>query len=141
MGRPFSGNVVRDVWLGDQGAPCPPPDSRTHTQTTIVVLVVGGAQYRTGSHCQCVQPAPFPAQAGYPALRSDLPGMSDSPGELPSFEDTASQIAAAIDGFQQGPPGVECVARWGRYDGASASLLYEDTTHHARSAGPALLSP
>jgi uncharacterized protein len=110
-------------------------------QSTGVVIVVGGAQYRTGSHRQFVQLARFLAAAGFPVLRFDLPGMGDSPGELPSFEDTAPHIAAAINGFQHRHPGVERVVLWGLCDGASASLLYVDATYDARIAGLALLNP
>lgn len=117
------------------------PTAGTATESIGVVIVVGGAQYRTGSHRQFTQLARFLAQAGFPVLRFDLPGMGDSPGELPPFEATAPHIAAAIDGFQQRHPGVERVVLWGLCDGASASLLYVDTTHDVRIAGLALLNP
>lgn len=117
------------------------PPAGTPSQRTGVVIVVGGAQYRVGSHRQFVQLARFLAAAGFPVLRFDLPGMGDSPGDLPSFEDTAPHIAAAIDGFQQQHPGVERVVLWGLCDGASASLLYVDATHDSRIAGLALLNP
>lgn len=117
------------------------PPEPTPTQPTGVVIVVGGAQYRAGSHRQFVQLARFLAHAGFPVLRFDLPGMGDSPGELPSFEHTAPHIAAAIDGFQQRHPGVQRVVLWGLCDGASASLLYLDATHDPRIAGLALLNP
>ncbi len=133
------------LWLHGEGfdmlgiVSLPPAD--TPTQNTGVVIVVGGAQYRAGSHRQFVQLARFLAKAGFPVLRFDLPGMGDSPGELPSFEDTAPHIAAAINGFQQQHPGLERVALWGLCDGASASLLYVDATHDPRIAGLALLNP
>lgn len=117
-----------------------PPES-TPMQPTGVVIVVGGAQYRAGSHRQFVQLARFLAKSGFPVLRFDLPGMGDSPGELPSFEDTAPHIAVAINGFQQSQPGVQRVVLWGLCDGASASLLYMDATHDTRIAGLALLNP
>lgn len=117
------------------------PPASTPTQRTGVVIVVGGAQYRAGSHRQFVQLARFLADGGFPVLRFDLPGMGDSPGDLPSFEDTAPHIATAINGFQQHHPGVERVVLWGLCDGASASLLYVDATHDPRIAGLALLNP
>ncbi len=117
------------------------PPATTPTQPTGVVIVVGGAQYRTGSHRQFVQLARFLADAGFPVLRFDLPGMGDSPGDLPSFEDTAPHIAAAINRFQQQHSGVERVVLWGLCDGASASLLYVDATHDPRISGLALLNP
>jgi uncharacterized protein len=133
------------LWLHGDGfdmlgiVSLPPAD--TPTQNTGVVIVVGGAQYRAGSHRQFVQLARFLAKAGFLVLRFDLPGMGDSPGELPSFEDTSSHIAAAIDGFQRQHPDVERVVLWGLCDGASASLLYVDATHDPRIAGLALLNP
>ena len=117
------------------------PAAGTPTQRTGVVIIVGGAQYRVGSHRQFVQLARFLSAAGFPVLRFDLPGMGDSPGELPAFEDTTPHIAAAINGFQQQYPGVERVVLWGLCDGASASLLYVDATHAPRIAGLALLNP
>ena len=117
------------------------PPATMPMQPTGVVIVVGGAQYRTGSHRQFTQLARFLAAAGFPVLRFDLPGMGDSPGELPSFEDTAPHIAAAINGFQEQHPGVQRVVLWGLCDGASASLLYADATHDPRIAGLALLNP
>lgn len=117
------------------------PAAGAPTQRTGVVIVVGGAQYRAGSHRQFVQLARSLSAAGFPVLRFDLPGMGDSPGELPSFENTAPHIAAAIGGFQQQHPGVERVVLWGLCDGASASLLYVDATHDPRIAGLALLNP
>jgi len=117
------------------------PPAEKPVQGTGVVIVVGGAQYRTGSHRQFVQLARFLAEAGFPVLRFDLPGMGDSPGDLPSFENTAPHIAAAIDGFQQHCPAVEQVVLWGLCDGASASLLYVDASHDPRIVGLALLNP
>lgn len=117
------------------------PPAEKPVQGTGVVIVVGGAQYRAGSHRQFVQLARFLAKAGFPVLRFDLPGMGDSPGDLPSFEDTAPHIAAAIDGFQQCCPAVQRVVLWGLCDGASASLLYVDASQDPRIVGLALLNP
>lgn len=117
------------------------PPAEKPAQGTGVVIVVGGAQYRAGSHRQFVQLARFLAKAGFLVLRFDLPGMGDSPGDLPSFENTAPHIAAAIDGFQQCCPAVQRVVLWGLCDGASASLLYVDATRDPRIVGLALLNP
>jgi exosortase A-associated hydrolase 1/exosortase A-associated hydrolase 2 len=106
-----------------------------------VVIVVGGAQYRVGSHRQFVLLARHLAQAGHPVLRFDLPGMGDSAGQDIGFEDTAPHIAAAISALQQHCPGVERVVLWGLCDGASASLLYTQATADPRVAGLALLNP
>ena len=73
------------------------PAPGTPTLRTAVLIVVGGAQYRAGSHRQFVLLARRLAAAGYPVLRFDLPGMGDSPGDPVPFENTAPHIAAALD--------------------------------------------
>lgn len=117
----------------------PAPD--TPQQTTGVVIVVGGAQYRVGSHRQFVQLARVLAAAGYPVLRFDFSGMGDSPGELVPFEDSARHIAAAIDALQSHSPAIDRIVLWGLCDGASASLLYMQATRDPRVAGLVLLNP
>ncbi|NMM81183.1 hydrolase 1, exosortase A system-associated [Acidovorax sp. SRB_14] len=117
----------------------PAPD--TPQQTTGVVIVVGGAQYRVGSHRQFVQLARGLAAAGYPVLRFDFPGMGDSPGSRVPFEDSAPHIAAAIDALHGRHGKVDKVVLWGLCDGASASLLYMQATGDSRVAGLALLNP
>jgi uncharacterized protein len=108
---------------------------------TAVVVVVGGAQYRVGSHRQFVQLARRLASAGYPVLRFDLPGMGDSPDEPIPFEDTSAHIGVAIDAVYNNCPGVDSVVLWGLCDGASACLLYAEGTHDKRVSGLALLNP
>lgn len=110
-------------------------------QPTGVVIVVGGAQYRVGSHRQFVQLARFLAAAGYPVLRFDFPGMGDSLGEMASFEESAPYITAAIHTFHSHIPNVERVVLWGLCDGASASLLYLQATQDPRVTGIVLLNP
>ncbi len=110
--------------------------------STGVVIVVGGAQYRVGSHRQFVQLARFLAAAGYPVLRFDFPGMGDSPGEPVPFDDSAAHIAAAIDALHSSHPvKVDRVVLWGLCDGASASLLYMQARQDRRVAGMVLLNP
>ena len=116
------------------------PASGTPVQRTGVVIVVGGTQYRVGSHRQFVRLARHLATAGYPVLRFDLPGMGDSPGEPVPFEDTAPHIAAAI-GAMQLAAHVDRTVLWGLCDGASASLLYVQATRDPRVAGLALFNP
>ena len=47
-----------------------------------VVIVVGGPQYRVGSHRQFVLMARDLAREGYPVLRFDYRGMGDSDGAV-----------------------------------------------------------
>jgi len=117
------------------------PAAGQPAEDTGVVIVVGGAQYRVGSHRQFVLLARHLARHGHPVLRFDFPGMGDSPGEPIDFEHTAPQIAAAISALQQHCPGVQRVVLWGLCDGASASLLYVQATADPRVTSLALLNP
>jgi uncharacterized protein len=118
----------------DSATPSPAPSG------TAVLIVVGGPQYRVGSHRQFVRLAGHLARAGHTMLRFDFPGMGDSPGEPVSFEASGPFITAAIDALQQ-QPGVHRVVLWGLCDGASASLLYVQAKQDPRVAGLALLNP
>jgi len=108
---------------------------------TGVLIVVGGPQYRAGSHRQFLLLSRALAIAGYPVMRFDHSGMGDSTGELKNFESLNDNISAAIGAFQQKCPNVINVVLWGLCDAASASLLYWDATHDARIAGMVLLNP
>lgn len=117
--------------------------SNTHiiNDTTGVVIVVGGPQYRAGSHRQFVMLARHLAACGHPTLRFDCRGMGDSSGAQRSFEDFGPDIGAAVDALQLIVPGVRRVVLWGLCDAASAALLYLDETADPRVAGLALLNP
>ena len=117
------------------------PDPATPTQPLGVLVVVGGPQYRVGSHRQFVQLARHLAAHGYPVLRFDVRGMGDSPGEVRGFEDLHDDIAAGIDGLLQAVPAVHSVVLWGLCDGAAASLLYLHQRADPRVAGLCLLNP
>ena len=106
-----------------------------------VLIVVGGPQYRAGSHRQFVMLARALAAAGVPALRFDNRGMGDSTGALRSFEALDDDIAAAIDTLLRLQPQLRRVVLWGLCDGASAALLYLNATGDRRVAGLALLNP
>lgn len=104
-----------------------------------VVVVVGGPQYRVGSHRQFVHLSRALAKRGVASLRFDYRGMGDSDGELAGFEDVASDIRGAIDAFLRRAPGVERVVLWGLCDGATASAFYGSSDD--RVAGLALYNP
>ncbi|MDE2598471.1 MAG: hydrolase 1, exosortase A system-associated [Rhodocyclaceae bacterium] len=108
---------------------------------TGVVIVVGGPQYRIGSHRQFALLARALAAAGHPALRFDYRGMGDSTGPSVAFDAVDADIAAAIDLLQAAHPGVRRVALWGLCDGASAALLYAHRSGDRRIAGVALANP
>jgi exosortase A-associated hydrolase 1 len=106
-----------------------------------LIVVVGGPQYRVGSHRQFVLLARCLASAGHPVLRFDYRGMGDSGGAVQSFEAVEDDIATAIDALQAACPEVERVVLWGLCDGASASVLYCGATHDVRVSGLCLLNP
>lgn len=89
-----------------------------------VVIVVGGPQYRAGSHRQFVLLARALAEAGWPVLRFDHRGMGDSEGEPRSFEAIDDDIRAAIDTVYSAVPGLRGVVLFGLCDAASALMMY-----------------
>jgi exosortase A-associated hydrolase 1 len=109
--------------------------------STGVIVIVGGPQYRAGSHRQFVLLARYLAAAGVAVLRFDLRGMGDSSGEPRSFEDCSADISAAIDSFMGRVPALRRVVLWGLCDGASAALLYLQGRSDARVGGLCLLNP
>lgn len=104
-----------------------------------VVLVVGGPQYRVGSHRQFTLLARELAQQGVPVLRFDYRGMGDSEGEIRDFLNVDADLRAAIDAFAAELPEVREVVLWGLCDAASAAMLY--APQDARVAGLVLLNP
>jgi exosortase A-associated hydrolase 1 len=104
-----------------------------------VLVVVGGPQYRVGSHRQFVLLARDLARDGIPVLRFDHRGMGDSSGEAQSFEQINADIAAAIDTFFQKIPDLGEVVIWGLCDAASAAMFYAHTD--PRVTGLVLLNP
>ena len=103
-----------------------------------VVIVVGGPQYRVGSHRQFVLLARTLAAGGVPTLRFDYRGMGDSAGEARDFTAIDTDIRAAIDALS-GASGVDKVVLWGLCDAASAALMY--AAQDSRVAGLVLLNP
>lgn len=104
-----------------------------------VLIVVGGPQYRVGSHRQFVLLARYLAEAGVAAMRFDTRGMGDAPGELRNFEQIADDVGAAVTHFISQVPGVRQVIIWGLCDAASAALFYAHSDPRVR--GLVLLNP
>jgi uncharacterized protein len=120
--------------------------SRPAAQTAVhsdvaMVVIVGGPQYRVGSHRQFVLLARAVAAQGHVVLRFDYRGMGDSAGVLRDFEAVSDDISCAIDALLLAAPHVKRVVLWGLCDGASAALLYLHDRQDARVAGLALLNP
>ena len=88
-----------------------------------VLVVVGGPQYRVGSHRQFTLMARALAAAGFPVMRFDYRGMGDSDGEFQGFESVGDDIRCALDAFVHAVPALQGVVLWGLCDGASAVLM------------------
>lgn len=104
-----------------------------------LLIVVGGPQYRVGSHRQFLLLARHLVAAGIPVFRFDYRGMGDSSGPQRDFECVGDDIRAAIDIFQAESPGLREVVIWGLCDAASAALFY--AWRDARVSGLVLLNP
>lgn len=104
-----------------------------------VLVVVGGPQYRVGSHRQFVLLARHLARNGVPCMRFDYRGMGDASGEARSFEAVGEDIRAALDAFHARVPGLHGVVLWGLCDGASAAAFYAPLDRRVR--GLVLLNP
>lgn len=106
-----------------------------------VLVVVGGPQYRAGSHRQFVLLCRHLAAGGFTSLRFDVRGMGDSQGGQRSFEALDADIGAAVTALLAARPRLRRVVLWGLCDGASASLLYLQRSGDPRVAGLCLLNP
>lgn len=104
-----------------------------------VLIIVGGPQYRAGSHRQFTLLARRLAKQGIPSFRFDYRGMGDSEGALRYFENIDADIRAAIDQFQIQCPYVSQIVLWGLCDAASAAMYYAQSD--ARVRGQILLNP
>jgi exosortase A-associated hydrolase 1 len=104
-----------------------------------VIFVVGGPQYRVGSHRQFVTMARQLSAAGFAVFRFDYRGMGDSDGTQRTFESIDEDIRAAIDAFKSESPSIESVILLGLCDAASAILMYSSYDDSVR--GLVLLNP
>lgn len=110
-----------------------------HPVDTCVVIIVGGPQYRAGSHRQFTLLARQLAGQGIASIRFDYRGMGDSEGDMRNFEDIDADIRAAIDTVMKQVPDIKKIALWGLCDAASAALYYGHTD--PRVKGMVLLNP
>lgn len=115
------------------------PADESAARRLAIVIVVGGPQYRVGSHRQFVRLARALARDGYPVLRFDYRGMGDADGAMRSFEEAGADLRAAIDALLRRTPHVDGVALWGLCDAASLILMHG--VGHARVRAVALANP
>ncbi|MBS1228243.1 MAG: hydrolase 1, exosortase system-associated [Proteobacteria bacterium] len=109
-------------------------------QRVGVLLLVGGDQYRVGSHRQFALLARALAAQGYASLRFDYRGMGDSSGEPVAFDELGPDLAAASEQLFSNCPGVDRVVLFGLCDAASSALIFAASLG-ARLAGLCLLNP
>lgn len=100
----------------------------TGAPTPVAALVlVGGPQYRVGSHRMFVKMARQLAASGIPTLRFDFRGMGDSDGEFPGFEVLSDDVRIATDWLMSTDSAPERIVLVGLCDGASAAAMYGAT--------------
>jgi uncharacterized protein len=104
-----------------------------------VIIVVGGPQYRVGSHRQFLLLARDLASRGIAVLRFDCRGMGDSDGEFASFEAIEPDIAAAVDFLARRLPGLRSIVLWGLCDATLAICAH--AARDSRVGGVVLLNP
>jgi len=113
--------------------------NRVDNEKTGVLIVVGGPQYRVGSHRQFTLLARMLANNDIPVMRFDYRGMGDSAGGFRDFEDVGKDIREAVDVFFARQPHLERIVLWGLCDAASAALFYAHQDE--RVSGLVLLNP
>ena len=105
-----------------------------------VLIIVGGPQYRVGSHRQFVKLSRALSQHNIASMRLDSSGMGDSSGAKAAFYQQTADINAAIDAFFQANSNIRQLVLWGLCDAASA-ILIKLNQQDARIAGVVLLNP
>lgn len=104
-----------------------------------VLILVGGPQYRVGSHRQFTLLARNLAAAGFASLRFDYTGMGDSEGDTQEFDQVGADISAAIEAMLETISGVCRVVLWALCDAASSAMMFAH--RHSRVTGMILLNP
>ena len=89
-----------------------------------VLIVVGGPQYRVGSHRQFLEISQSLANDGFLVLRFDCRGMGDSEGSFTGFDNIADDIKAAIDSLYSSEKNIKTLSLWGLCDAATAIAIY-----------------
>lgn len=104
-----------------------------------VIIVVGGPQFRVGSHRQFALLARSLAAQGILALRFDYTGMGYSQGIAKQFYEIDDDIKAAVDFISSSECNVDEIYVWGLCDAAAAISFTAHTDD--RIKGVVLLNP
>lgn len=105
-----------------------------------VVILVGGPQYRVGSHRQFTLLCRQLAEDGIASFRFDYHGLGDSDGPPAlGVDGVENDLRAAIDAFTLAVPTISGVVLWGLCGAASASALYAPAD--VRVKGLVMLNP
>jgi len=115
------------------------PPRGVATLPIAVLVVVGGPQYRVGSHRQFVSLGRALARQGMTTVRFDYRGMGDSAGDLRSFEQVDADIRAALSAMRTLCPTIERFVVWGLCDAAAAALMF--ATSESTVAGIVAANP
>lgn len=104
-----------------------------------LLLIVGGPQYRVGSHRQFVQFARAMAASGTSVFRFDYRGMGDTAGPYLDFEQADKDVTAALDELERQLPTVSTFGVFGLCDAASTALMV--SAYDSRVGELILLNP
>lgn len=92
--------------------------------STIIIIVTGGPQVRTGAHRLYVQLSRFLCEHNWPSLRFDYEGMGDSEGDFVGFQYAEPSISAAMNFLQNKFKSKLNFIIWSLCDGATVAALY-----------------
>ncbi len=104
--------------------------------STGLLIVSGGNEIRSGAHGGQAALAGKIAEAGFPVFRYDRRGIGDSEGDNIGFEESASDIAAALGAFRKAASHIERVVAFGNCDAATALACF----HHEMPIDAMLLA-
>lgn len=99
------------------------PDNDT-VPSTVLLIVSGGPQVRTGPHRLYVQLSRFLCDHNVTSLRFDYEGLGDSEGSYVGYQYAESSIAAAASFLQDHFNSRIDIIIWSLCDGATAAALY-----------------
>ena len=104
-----------------------------------ILIAIGGAQYRAGSHRQFTLMARHFAEQGTAVMRFDYRGMGDSEGQPRQFDAVDDDLRAAISHFTRQVKGIDEIVILGLCDAATAAGLY--ACADTRVSGLVLINP